>query len=379
MANHQLRQNQGFLGYLAISPSNGSAALNLNAAATWMSFGFVPEFGASTKQVSKVRIRLSGVTGTLGATDLSCDLCADSSGVPNSGSPIESRNTVTATPTGVGWVEFTGFTATSTITRGVRYHFVIKNGNGTPASNYPTVAWYSANTGPFPATAISSWGWSKVHTVDSGTNWTSTLQQNVSGGVRIEYSDGSFEGFPLTTITNTGSAVGVYAAREYGVEFTTPANATVNAIGALFFMSKVGTPTNGVRCRLYTGGTPSLQATSDVIPVANIGTSAAWVKFTFSSAISITGGTVVTLVMGTSSGGDSSNYFRGYYAGIDNDADDKALMPFGAYRAAYLDSTWSYDDTVCLFGGLILDTSGEYTASGSGGPVSGNIRGGFIN
>ena len=355
------------LGFTPPTPSNAASSLILNAANTWCALSFVL---AESKTLSKVKLYTTSVTGTLGSTDLTCDIYSDVSGSP--GTSVESRNTVTATPTGALWVEFTGFT--TALTAGTRYWLVFKNVNATPTTNYLTYQWGSSDTSPFLLGSISpSWGWTKKHTTDAAATWISA-QGNVSG-LRLEFSDVSFNGLPVQALGYSTDYI--YSTRELGVLLTLPSNAKLNVRGMALFLNKIGAPAGNLRYRLYDGTT--LLATSDAVNIANVETGARWTPAYFSTTQTLNAGLSLRASAGITTGGDASNYIRCYGYTVENNADSKALLPWGAQRTYYNGTSWVETDTGILPFALILDTDGEFTATGGGGPVSGNMRGGFIN
>lgn len=377
------------MGFLASGPTNTVATVALSSAAaaggwgtgfsqTGLAYGFVPTL---SKQISKVKIYCSAVTGTLGATDLVADLYSDNAGVGPSTS-IESRTSVTATPTVAAWVEFTGFTATSTLTAGTQYWLVFRNANATPTSNSPTYRHTGQNT--FPATNAGSsltWGSHKYHTTDGGVTWgTGVLSV---GGWRIEFSDGTFMGVPIQNVAAT-TADYVYGNREVGVMFTSPANATINIIGISMPMARVGSTQGSLRFRLYSGNSanPTLLATTTAIPRLNLTTGSLLTLAYFATAQTISPGTVLRVVASNSTAnGDTSNaYFTQTYT-IDNTAASKALLSIGGVgfqKTLTTDSTatpvaFTETDTSTFSFGVLLDTNGEYTNTAA--PVGGIIGG----
>lgn len=362
--------NQGIwsriYGVHIVYPANSYSTLALSATNTQLAFGFIPTFQDSTKQVSKVTFRVSAVAGTLGASDLTCDLCPDSSGVPDYANPIESRATVTATPTGAAFVEFTGFTATSTINRNTQYWFILKNANGTPGTNYPTYYWGGNQTGAFLYGSNSKHGWVKVHATD-GATFTTTAQIQVVG-FRIEYSDATYDGM---VISATGIDTTCYSPREIGAYFVSPPDAILRVSGISFHLRKTSAPTGTLAYKIYTGSSPSLLATTATIPAANI-SNGTWNSAFFTSIQTINPSTILRIVM-VPSAGDSSNYFTQYVYTINNSATDKALTPWGNMQKTYSsDGGSSFTETDTLFTAgiiLLLDSTDEFGSS-SGGAVA---------
>ena len=361
MANYRIFGTPEY-GFFPQSPANGMSTFSLNAAGNWLAMSFVPAFDAATKQVAKVRLFCSSVTGTLGANDVTCDLYSDSAANPNAS--IESRNTLTSALGSNVYGEWTGFTATSTVTRGVPYWFVWKNVNGTPASNFPQLKFGGTLTWPVNAVGTGpGYGLGKAQTTNSGTSWT-TLGGTC--GLRVEYSDGTWQGAPITSIATSDS---VYSARESGSQFVLPSGPTWNVVSMrLWLRTKAGTPAAGLKGKLYTGtgNPPTLLATTDIIPVSDV-FNGNYYSVPFSAVQAIAGGTTLTATLAedTNSDTSSNNYASTEYQ-IDNDANSKALC--NGWRKAFYDGTnWTFTDTLMVPIGLELDPSNPFTVAGGGG------------
>ncbi len=355
-----------------------SSTIALSATATWVAFSFVPDQGS---QLSKVKLYCNTKTGTLASTDCTCDLYSDASGIPNAS--IESRSSITSAVASATWVEWTGFS--TTLTAGTRYWLVFKNANGTPASNFPT--WFYSASGlgwnaSGVATGVLGWGWDCVQTANSGSAWATQLK-NMAVGPRLEFSDGTFAGMPVSDVNRpSGAASGfmAFGKQEVGVKITLPTNASLNIAGLAFGLAKTGTP-GAVRFRLYDGTT--LLGTTQSIPVANITSNNLFYVAYFSSPIAVTASTVLRAVVGDATSGDTSS--NGYGIGIytvENDSNSKLLKPFGGSMSftKCTDNTavsFTETDTAFVPMALLLDTNGEFNSSGGGG-LAGNPLGGFI-
>jgi len=344
-----------------------TVTLALSAAGTWLALGFTPEAG---KTVSKIKANTSAVSGTLGNTDITCDIYSDSNGAP--GSSLQSSSTVTGPPiNGSAWWEWTGFT--QALTAHTQYWAVFKNVNGTPASNFPTFRYGGAQTGPLPtdfaASSTATWGSTKKHSTDSGSTWAGT---NIAGvfGLRIEYSDGSFQGWPASALAQNAIGVGIYSTREWGVKFTAPANAKLSVRGAQFALAKTASPTGDIVMKLYDGTTPL--GTSLAIPKANLSTSLSFYHALFSAPITVAAGTVLRLTLAESTQSDANtNRYNGYTYTIENDANSKALMPMGGtWQQTYYDgSSWAETDTAIPICALLLDTDADFVSQGGFVPM----------
>lgn len=358
------------LGFIPTNPTVGSGTLALNAAATWLAIGFV---ALEDKTISKVKLYQSSQNGTNATSDCTCDIYSavtTATGVPNTS--VDGPKNATSTPAAGLWQEWSGFT--TSIVRGQMIWFVFKNANGTPATNYPTYRYGLAGSAPGPGQTNTFYGpaFFKVHTTDSGTAWATSLVRN-SIGPRIEFSDGTFWGWPISAIASVATASGVYNARELGVVFTSPANVRLVVRGIAFgALHQTGTPTGNVRYRLYNNTT--LLGTTEVIANARVHTSATdgYYEAYFSSPITIEPGTTLRAVISETTQSDgSSKAFRTMAYTVENDANSKALMPFGSLKSTLTtDSTGSPPsfvdtDTEIYPFYLILDTDGEFAQSAS--------------
>jgi hypothetical protein len=335
------------------TPSTGTLAVN--SAAIWPALGFrVPVTGT----LSKVKFFVSAVGGTLGAGDITVELYdSTTAGLPSSS--LQASTTITAYPVGAAWVEATGFS--TSCTADTQYYIVLKNTDASPATNNFTLRWVTEQDYQTLGSG-AAFGWNKRHSTDSGGTWTTGPVAAV-GGLRLEMSGSVFYGLPLSTAAANGSGVGVYADREYGVKFTTPADAKIRLIGAGARVTITGTPTGMPRFRLYTGDTLTATTNSINNSVTNVYTSGF-----FTSSQVLEPSTSYRLVLGESAQADAStNRFNLIAGTIDNDADSKALLPFGGWVEGYLNSTWADVDTQVPFIWLILDKDDPYDASSSGG------------
>ena len=198
---------------------------------------------------------------------------------------------------GEHWVDFIGFSLA--LTAGSLYWIVLKNGNGTPTTNYPSVAYGPADSIPSLAAGISggfpTWGSSLY----SGS-WTANV--NGYSCLRLKYSDGNYDGLPLQAAI---SLQGVNEAAT-GVKFTMPSNSGISysVVGvALGFDGAAGTPAGQPLYGLYLGAS-AIVPTISTIPIGmsgqwfNNGTNApAW----FSAPVAIPGGSIVRLAVTESS------------------------------------------------------------------------------
>ncbi len=355
----------GFFG-----PATGStpapSTTALSAAATWLAISFsLPK----TLTLARLKIYCTAVTGSLAGTDLTADIYSDAANLPNAS--IVSSATLTSAITASTWAEFggasTGFN--TSLTGGNQYWAVFKNLNAVPASNFPTFQFGTNN--PASSFFTGAYGWTKKHTTNSGSTWVGGTSQGTYG-LRLEFTDGSFSGLPFQNSAVNGSALGVYATREYGSKFTSPSNAILQVAGLFLFVgAPAGTPTQPGRLGLWTGTSPVNLAYTNSIPVTSMA-SASWLTQYFSATQTIQPGTVCRVTLGEVSQADSSsNRYNALSYTIENDANSKALMPIGGtmQQTYFNGSTWADTDTAICPCGLLLDTEGQFGAVAGGSAV----------
>lgn len=353
------------LGWPAVGPASTSQ-FGLFAAANWGALSFTPDSG---RTLSAVRAYVSDITGTLAGSDITCSLydSTGTGGVP--GSAIESGKLPSATITGAGWCNFTGFT--TALTAGQMYWLVFKNVNGSPASNWCHFQFITTGlASPLVSDNISSRNaWARGTSTNSGSAW-STANQYM--GVRIAYADGSYDGSPCAVAAAAGSGDGVYGSRESGVVFTTPPSGVLKVAGlGMFIPSKTGSPTGLPRFGLWSGSSPSLVAYTNSLP--NGIPTTAWYSAYFSSTQTLQPSTTYRATLGETTQSDASgNRFNNQEVSWDTDSNSLALLPFeGTVKKTYFDgSSWS-DTSGSIFPfALLLDPAGEFGAGASGAPLS---------
>ncbi len=357
-----------FIGFLNIGFGNVSTS-SLNGAASsgfsvnWLSCAWNP---SESKTVSAVKIFASAVGGTLAATDLVCDVYSDNAGVgPNAS--LATTSTVTATPTGAAWVEFTGFSLA--LTAGTQYWFVFRNANAAPTVNFVTYRFGSNSSFIVGGSSESNASWGSLafkSSTNSGGSW-SAVSNAYSCGVRVQYSDGTYDGLPISNVATLAAASATFGKQAVGVQFVTPLNAILNIRGAQMMFTRTGAPGLGV-FKLYNGST--LLGTSSSLPNANVTTGRMFTMM-FPSTIVVQPGTTLNLVLADLTTADTSAkaYQQQTYT-VDNDANSFSLMPFeGTLR---LTTTTDYtvgsptfvtDQTQIVPFSLILDSTGEFAGS----------------
>ncbi len=357
-----------FLGPVAVNGS-GASSFALNAAASggfsanWLAYSL---FASESKTLTAVKASVSVVAGTLAATDLVCDIYSDTAGTgPNAS--LGSTSTVTATPTGAAWVEFTGLSVA--LTAGTQYWIVLRNANAAPATNSATFRYGQSSSWVAAGVGDSPFGGGTVKTsTNSGGAWSGSAN-GYACGWRVQYSDGTYDGIPVGAIAQLAAANSTFGKQAVGVQFVTPPNAVLNIRGAQMMFNKTSTP-GPCEYRLYNGS--SLLATSAAIPAGNVNVQRNYMAL-FPSTVVVPPGTTLNLVLcdQTTADTNAKNYNQTAYT-VDNDANSFALMPFeGTLRKAVTTDytvgspSFSTDQTTVLPFALILDSTGEFFPSGA--------------
>jgi hypothetical protein len=196
------------------------------------------------------------------------------------------------------------------------------------------------------------------------------------GGLRLEYSDATFDGMPVQNVTRpSGGGTGDRATgkQEVGVRFNLPAGVTFNVLGVSMPVCKIGSP-GALRFRLYQGTT--LLGTTFDTPAADV-VSSVGEMYTgyFSSPVSIVStNQPFRVVMSDATAADANTAgYNGALLTWENDANSLLLKPMNGslQKTVTADNTAappSFTDTstdVLPFA-LLLDTGGELTGGGGG-------------
>ena len=375
--------NQSFcpqiLGYCPTT--TGSTTLALNATATWQAYSIIPK---SSKTLNALRFYVSAVTGSPTAANITVEIQTDSGSGTPSGTAVTggSAQALTATPA-VGFNSASGFTCA--LTGGTPYWAVVKNGNATPASNSITVKNFAFGTvlpGNFWNVGVSGAVYQQgcPTTTNSGTSWTNG--RAFWPNIRMDWSDTSYEGLPISAQAIISTvAQGNATPTEVGAKFTIPGSSslTYNVAGIMLAVAKSGTPAGFPQFRIYLGSstTPTATtgnpATNDLPGSAN----ANLVPLYFSSAQAITGGQTVRITLSDTAAETASNGYQLAIANtLDTDSNSASLVPFsGTWQQTVLSGgAWTDTAGILPFGGLLLDSTGEFTAAASGSGPGGMMH-----
>ena len=369
MPTNQKRLTQDLFGInLAGTPLLDT--ISLSTANTWLAFSFVSD---KTKTVNKIIIYNHANVGTLANISVSCTLYSDAIGSDAPNAAIEAKTISAGSWVGAtSWAEFTGFT--TVVTAQIPYWIVLKNLSAVPTTDYPQLRFVrSAFINPTYETP----GWFKKHTTD-GLTW-GTLRTGVAY-MRIEYSDGSFAGLPLSNIAGVS---GIYSNREMGSVFTTPLNASLIVKGISFVTLKTGTPTGNLQFRIYNSNLSPNPATTLTLAPAYV-TSGNMVLLYFATPITLSPNSQTRVVMSETTQSDASgNRFWLNDATFENSAGSISLLPFRGtiQRTETVDATanpvvWTETTTSFMPFALILDTDEEFAVVGGGGGFKGIASGG---
>ena len=346
--NNQLRSPM-VTGSLPGTPTNQFGRFTVNAAANWLSLGFVSE---QSKTLNAVRVYCGTLTGTLASTDLSCSIYTDNGTGQPSSTILSTTSTSSGWATGT-WVDFTGLS--QALTAGTLYHAVIKNNNATPTSNYCTLGYGYSQVGQLSVLCGSCYGWSATTSTNSGSSWGTSSYNG--GGYRLKYSDGTYDGMPAQT---SGYWSSIYGTFEYGCKFTTP-NVAFNLRGVTCLTMATGAPTGTPYFKVYQGATSTLIATSNSFPPAFVN-SLVWMSTYFSSDVILQPNTTYRITLADSPGNTdtSSNYYRGWYTTWDPDANSLSLVPlWGTMEMTVFNGSWTDTANLIPGFGLLFDTYGE--------------------
>lgn len=348
-------------GLRGVDPANDfSFDYALNTAGQRIAYGFHFDEDCT---INAARLYMGSVTGTLAAADIKLAIQgASATGLP-SGTDLQEVN-CSAIPSANATNEWTGLTVAAT--RGTQYFAILRNANGVPASNFINAKRWGGGGAPHDTGLGSDFqGWNTYRSSDSGATWPGT---GVKGNMvlRIQCSNGKYVGLPLETFSANGP-IEVHSTREVGARFTVPATDPTWRVRCLTApVGHTGTaPAGGSRFGIRIGASPGAATytstnlnLSDSLP--------RWRTGCFSAVQTLAPGTVVNLVVGAVSGGSSGNNYRVPNYTIQNNANTKALMPFGSWTTVTYDgTTWTNTDTTVIPFGVIFDNQ-AFTASAGG-------------
>lgn len=340
----------------------------LTATAKWVAISFIAPVTATLNQV---RAYVGARNGTLAAGHSTINIFSSTFSLTTlSHQPLSSLHGPVSCSSAISAVGFYNWAPSYAVTAGTPYWIVFKNTHGTPASNNYALAVSNSSSLTLGSNAYTLSNLVHSHTTDSGATWS----RQGMGSIRLGFSDGSYFGFPWSTIIKD-SSFPVYSTREHGTKFSVPANLNIKVIGlGMACGPRVNSPSQLPRLRLWTGATPTLQATANLPAMNNVDSSMGHSFSYFSSPVTLTAGTVCRVTLGEATNADgASTYYQNIAVNTDTDPNSLQLVPYSACRTYYNGSSWS--DTANIFTpfSLILDDTDEYQSGGGGGPTGPSI------
>ena len=320
-------------------PTTGTYVMN--SAARWLAYSFI---ALENKTLNKVLVYTSAINGTQANISVSLSIYSDSAaGAPNA--LVAGPQTVTNLA--AGWWEWTGFTYA--LTAGTRYWLVFKNTTGSPTVTYPTFQWVKDlfNTG-----GIQN-NFCKVDSANSGSSWLNPI--TAIQGYRLEYSDATFSGCPVSNIA-IDTSFASYGSNEYGTLFTTPPTGNMDVVGVVVPLRKTGTPSGNVAVRLRYG--TSTITSYKYIPGIISSAANNLAAFYFSSINTVIPSTVCRITLFDDAVDSAANYYYTMAATIQNTVQSKALL-FNFKKTGTVNggTSWTETDTSFMPFALILDES----------------------
>jgi len=375
------QNNVGSAAMWEVPLDPGSEASNeIGSASLYYAMGFTAPAG---KTISKIKWACDYKGGTLGASDVGVYVYSSTVGHPN-----VSLQSSTSTCSGTdSWNEAVGFS--TAVTSGNQYYIVLRNLNGTPASNYFAVARRNdlggVNVfGHGTASSGNGFGNHVMISNDSGSTWSSGNFAG-AGQFRIEFSDGSFFGIPIYNSSrpadNTGAGESVYATREVGNKFTTPADAKLRISGIGCWIYKNNTPTGSIRYGLWTGAASPSNITYSALAPVNQLSGMGYLYLPLDTVQELSAATSYRITMGRTTQSDTSSNTVTVGRDVwENDANSLLLKPMGGTLSkTYFDgTTWTDTTTETVWCVPYLQYGDEFgTQAAAGGKSSLGSVGGF--
>jgi len=253
-------------------------------------FAFTP-FDSET--LSEIWVNLSTPTGSPSTSNIVCDIFAANT-TTNTAPTGASLGQATISSTAAGWRSFTGFSVS--LTAGSRYFAVIRNKEGTPASNFILV---SCNDAGDVSKNTFSYEPSYFTSTDGGATWTA--RRGVASHLAV-FASGNSSGRPLGTTTTSSQ---IYNTRMYGIKYTIPSGISAPLAGAIFLLgTETGNPTGNVVAKVYNNTT--LIATSLAIPDAIASNSFGFYTAIFDDTYLFSPSDTLRLVIGETTQSDAS-------------------------------------------------------------------------
>lgn len=324
----KIHQQSFGLGRPIANGTPNSISTALSTANTWVALGFLQ---ADTKYLSAIAFKAATWVGTAASVAMNIEVQSDANGLP-SGTVLE---TITAAAGSFNTSDdFFKINAAGTtqLTAGTRYWLVFKC--TTSPTHYGSIT-TGSGTSPFDCKNT----FEQLTSTDGVPTWGSSATGR--SGYMFYYTDGTHLGDPVATSNNT--VFNFYSGYESGIEFMTPPNVALNVIAIAARMPLTGgSPTTDAVFKIYANKS-KLLATSLGVPPSKIIVTHTYL-FLFAQPVIIPASTMIQVV-GSSSGGDSTNHFHLMDFGINkenigNDWDESGRWVLNQ------SGSWSYPGTV---------------------------------
>jgi len=328
-------------------------AINHNSANTRAAHSFI---ATHSKTINNISVVFNTVAGTQANRSIGIEIYSDVNGAPGA----SLAGPITATNFALGWVTATGMSYA--LIEGARYWIVTSN-----SAAAPNVDTFSVQAASLRQTEINSsnsaWGNAWIRSADGGATWVSSAVG--SGSWMIEYSDGSFEGFP--EYNHTTLTARLYGTLAFGISLVSPEGPSYLIDGITVLVRKVGAPTGNLHCKLLVGG---VEHTTLGVGAGNI-PGIQWVPLRFASAVIIPPNTEFKLYAVNSAADDVGNAFALTQVSIFDNINAKALLNWSLKSVSTADKTgtpisWT-ENTTTLYGLIAIFDRPEFSVAASGG------------
>lgn len=341
------------IGWLPSGINLTATSLNLNTATTFIAFAFT----AKATGLTAFMFDISAVTGTVVAANITGQVYTDNGSGPSS--TVGSAGALSANPA-TGWNTITGISS-GTLTLNQTYWMVIKNINGTPASNSVTVR---CNPGMLSAKSLS---YKSVTTTD-GTTWTTGITTNTWRA--YDSASDTYWGCPSSTMQAFGSPERIQGSLQTGIRFTTPPGVSLNVIGIGFNASKTGTPAGNIGMKLYNSG-GTLIATADEHFVTELGTGTpAPVFFRLPTTQTLSPSTNYYAMCYDAGASTGANYYFMWKAPFENSTATDNLRFLGSKLFTLSAGTFTEVTGYTVPFYILLEPQNEFSVAAGGGPSS---------
>lgn len=327
------------IGTLPQSIASGGDLTTLNTSAIRLAFSWQQQ---GNKTITNISAYIHAVLGTDSLRKISCNICADVTGVP--ATVLASIEKIGGFSTGVA--TWSGFSLP--VNHGIKYWLVFYCTSVTPANDTVSMRWMYNGL----QTITNSYAGIKRASTDGGATYATG--QAGQEHFQVTYSDDSVN--QQMSIAAAIDSSLIFGTTETGLQLITPSTNYLNVIGAVIVSTKGGTPTDRV-LRLYNCSNGLISESMPINP-NSMNNQAQGIFALFPNNVTIAPDTMVRIAYADKGGVDSSaNYSRCYTTSINNTPRDVAMSP---YRMAKITRASTATDftvtpTAILHGGLLLD------------------------